>query len=306
MDAEQLRAFADFESLPPATLEMLALRSRAMRLPPGRWLVRPGRSLGGRLYLLEGRLRLDHGNGWSQLAAGDERARHAVYPGCTSAQTLTGARLLRFDVETAAWLDSDGPLGVPEVALDESSWQCRFLASPFMQRLTPAAWQRILRAMTAAAWDAGEEVVQAGAPADHCFVLCKGRAEVREADGAVLAHLGPGDLFGEEALITGAMRNATVRMTEPGATVSLAADRFERWILREVVVPASDGDARVVISLDGPAPGVIGLAPAALRQGAQRLAREQAYAVTGASPGARYLAAFLLIRAGIDARPRPG
>jgi hypothetical protein len=306
MEADQLRAFADFESLPLATLEMLAARSRAMRLPPGRWLVRPGRSLGGRLYLLEGRLRLGHGHGWVQLCAGDERARRAVYPGCTAAQTLTGARLIRFDVETAAWLDSDGPLGVPEVALDESSWQCRFLASPFMQRLSPAAWQRILRAMSAAAWDAGDRVLQAGAPADNCFVLCKGHAQVCGADGAVLAELGPGDLFGEEALITGAVRNASVRMIEPGATVSLSADRFERWILREVVVPAADDAARVEISLDGPSPGVIGLAPGRIREEVRRLPTAHPYAITGGTPGARYLAAFLMIRAGIDARPRPG
>lgn len=305
MEADALRLFADFEALPAATLSFLAARARHMRLPAGRWLVRPGRCLDGRLYLAEGRLRVGRHGAWEQIAAGEARARQAVYPGCNAAQTLTGTRLLRFDAATAAWLDAGGALGVPEVEVDDGSWQCRFLGSPLMQRLRPAAWQRILRAMTAAAHDAGEAIVRAGAPADCCYVLCKGRATVHAADGRQLAELGPGDLFGEEALITGAVRNAHVVMREPGASVRLAADRFERWLLHEVVAPAMPEDARLPLVLDGAGPVAGRLTLAALREAASDLPTDRAYAVTGGSSGERYLAAFLLIRAGIDARPLP-
>ncbi|MEQ8482821.1 MAG: cyclic nucleotide-binding domain-containing protein [Pseudomonadales bacterium] len=307
MNAEQLRVFHDFEPMPASALAGVLARGHCLRVPAGRWLVRPGRALASRLYLQAGAVELCDAVGWRPVRAGEPRARQPLYPGCAAARTLSDCRLLSFDARAADWLVGADPAdlpGVPEVATDETSWQARFLGSPLMQRLGPAAWQRVLRAMTAAAHDAGARVIAAGAPADGCHVLCKGRAEIRAPDGGPrLATLSPGDLFGEDALITGAVRNADVVMTAPGATLELAADRFEAWILRVVVEPLDSVAGRCLISLDRRPRAEWCVPVTEVRALAARLPLEGAYAVVGGTPRERYLAAFLLTRRGLDARP---
>lgn len=91
--------------------------------------------------------------------------------------------------------------------------------------------------------EANEIVVAEGDIADAFFVIENGRAEVwRTAPGKPqqekVAELGVGDAFGEEALITGEPRNATVRMVAPGVLLVLRRDDFfdlvEKPLVNEV------------------------------------------------------------------------
>lgn len=65
----------------------------------------------------------------------------------------------------------------------------------------------------------GATIVRQGEPGDACYLIRSGRVEVLaeggETPGRRLATLGPGALFGEAALLTGAPRNATVRALDP-------------------------------------------------------------------------------------------
>src|SRR5690606_17657091 len=144
---------------------VLAAGARRLRVPARRWLVRPGRVLAARVYLLEGRVRLVEAERAVIVNAGSARARRAVYPGAAGVATLATSVFLWVD---PAGLDGPGPhpagLGMPEVNAAESSWQRRFLTSPLMQRLEPAAWQRVLRAMSRTRRHAGEVIIRAGEP----------------------------------------------------------------------------------------------------------------------------------------------
>jgi CRP-like cAMP-binding protein len=79
---------------------------------------------------------------------------------------------------------------------------------------------------------AGTALVSQGAPGDAFFLLLSGRATV-ERDGVTVAELGPGNFFGELALLDPAPRAATVAVTVSSEIVVLGARMF-KVLLREL------------------------------------------------------------------------
>jgi len=78
-------------------------------------------------------------------------------------------------------------------------------------------------------FEPGQEVFRQGDLGDRVYVILSGAAEVwREADGRVrpLARLGPGDWFGEMALLNQTTRGATVRCVEAMDALSLPKREF--------------------------------------------------------------------------------
>ena len=77
--------------------------------------------------------------------------------------------------------------------------------------------------------DAGEVIAREGAPADKFFIVVEGELEVvRGGQGAaeVESRLGPGDLFGEIAIMRDRPRTATVRATAPTTLLAMEQDTF--------------------------------------------------------------------------------
>jgi CRP-like cAMP-binding protein len=78
----------------------------------------------------------------------------------------------------------------------------------------------------------GEIVFHRGDPADALNLILKGRFSVRIVtplgDSAMLSVRGPGDAFGELALLGEPVRSATVSALEPAETYSVHRDEFER------------------------------------------------------------------------------
>jgi CRP/FNR family transcriptional regulator, cyclic AMP receptor protein len=67
----------------------------------------------------------------------------------------------------------------------------------------------------------GAAVVAEGGYANDFYAIEDGTAEV-ERDGQHLADLGPGDVFGEQALLEGEQRSATVRATSPLRVIKIS------------------------------------------------------------------------------------
>jgi CRP-like cAMP-binding protein len=74
-------------------------------------------------------------------------------------------------------------------------------------------------------WDEGAALVGEGAPGYSLFVLQEGTAVVTSG-GKQLATLGPGDFFGEIALLDEGRRTATVTATSPVSLVVMYGSDF--------------------------------------------------------------------------------
>ena len=81
----------------------------------------------------------------------------------------------------------------------------------------------------------GDLVVKQDTRADTFYILLEGQAEVwREAleedEPKMIALLDQGDTFGEEALITGGARNASIKMTSDGRMLKLSKEDFDQLV----------------------------------------------------------------------------
>jgi CRP-like cAMP-binding protein len=102
----------------------------------------------------------------------------------------------------------------------------------------PAELDQLLARARRRRFSAGEVVFHAGDPADTLHLIRRGRFSVRImtefGDAATLNVIGPGDAFGELALLTpGAPRSATIASLEEGETLSIHQIEFNA--LRERV-----------------------------------------------------------------------
>jgi MFS family permease len=91
--------------------------------------------------------------------------------------------------------------------------------------LPPPVLERLAAAATNVHVPAGTAVFEQGDPGDRFYVIAAGRAAV-EVDGADTATLGPGDFFGEIALLRDVPRTATVRALDDLELCALERDDF--------------------------------------------------------------------------------
>ena len=97
-----------------------------------------------------------------------------------------------------------------DVVLHDALRICEFLRPiDLFKTLTPRQLTDVAEKMSKRHYAAGETIIRNGDPGEEFFLISDGEVEISRADREV-ARLGPGDFFGEVALISGEPRNATV------------------------------------------------------------------------------------------------
>jgi putative ABC transport system ATP-binding protein len=97
-----------------------------------------------------------------------------------------------------------------DVVLHDALRICEFLRPiDLFKALTPQQLTDVAEHMKKRHFAAGETIIREGEPGEDFFLISDGEVEVIRSDHEV-ARLGPGDFFGEVALISGEPRNATV------------------------------------------------------------------------------------------------
>jgi putative peptide zinc metalloprotease protein len=101
---------------------------------------------------------------------------------------------------------------------------------PFLSGLNGPAYVAIASHLRDESVDAGAVVITIGDLGDRFYLVRSGRLEALNADGAVLCAIGPGEGFGELALLDRRPRGATVRAVEPSGLWWLDRGHFQRWV----------------------------------------------------------------------------
>jgi CRP-like cAMP-binding protein len=99
------------------------------------------------------------------------------------------------------------------------------MAVPLFADLRKRQVGSIARITETARFQPGHEIVVEGTPGDFCCIIVEGTADVIK-DGSRIARLGPGDLFGELAILDPGPRSATVRTITEVVAIRVQRDQF--------------------------------------------------------------------------------
>jgi CRP-like cAMP-binding protein len=101
---------------------------------------------------------------------------------------------------------------------------------PLLAELTNRDRKRLAQSMKERTFPPGKQVVVEGRHGVGFFIIVEGSAAVSVGD-EVLRVLGPGDYFGEMALLDGAARTATITADSELRCLSLTAWEFKRFVV---------------------------------------------------------------------------
>lgn len=249
-----LRAFSPLDGLKNENLRALARKTTVRELSQGRLLFKEGDTDKRTYYLASGLLELmSNGRVVGTIRGGTPDARHPIAPvlprRCAARVASERIEYVSIDSDMLDVLltwDQTGQYEVGELRSGDASgddWMTMLLQSRAFHRIPPANLQAVFMRMQRMTYAAGDTVIRQGDEGDYFYVIVEGRCAVsRETplnrEGIRLAELGKGETFGEEALISGARRNATVTMLTDGALMRLGKEDFNtlleepllRWV----------------------------------------------------------------------------
>jgi CRP-like cAMP-binding protein len=104
----------------------------------------------------------------------------------------------------------------------------RITAFPAFADLPQAELDELASAVHEVEVASGAEIVAADDYGDAVYLVEEGEADVVTESGAPIRVLGPGDMFGEIALLLTGQRTATVVARSPMRLLSLSGSDFER------------------------------------------------------------------------------
>lgn len=232
-DPELLATLEPLSALNRARLEELAALGRLEHVPAGMPLFREGERDNEAVYLLRGRVAI-HSTRYGTLPsldAGDTRHPLADrQPRQVTAATENDCEVLRLDSDAleAALVWEAIANNTHEIS-GNAAWMSRLKQALTFRGLPPANIAALATRVARVPVLANQTILEEGAEGDYYYVVEEGIAAVWRREGGAtraVAELGPGGAFGEEALVSGAQRNASVVMKTTGTLLRLAKRDF--------------------------------------------------------------------------------
>jgi len=332
MTPAELSRFVPISDLSrPAQAQAVKL-ARGMQLRPGQIAFRKGETDIYSCYLLAGEIALDAGDGSppQRLHATDKAACHPLSrqkPRLHTATAASDCQLLLFadeDLDDLLTRDQTTAYEVTEFEGDDPQWMFQLLSNPAFSKIPPGNLHKLFGRFESLPVKAGQVIVRQGQPGDYYYLIRSGSARVtRNTDDGkeiALAGLQAGQGFGEEALISGYPRNATVSMSSAGELMRLPAADFDSLLRVPLVQQISlaqgadlikHGAQLIDVRLEtefktGSLKDALNLPLYLLRLKAGNLERKRTYILLCQSGRRSSAAAFLLSQRGFDVRVLAG
>ena len=208
----------------------------------GQRLLERGDCDGYDVYLLSGSVELDEPAGPRRIGADDPEACFplaAQQPRPVAVIALEDCHIIRFDSERLdamlAWdqaatyieLDIAGSRDLDE----DADWMLTLLRSNLFYKVPPMNIRQILNRFHPEFRAAGDVVIRQGELGESCYFIKEGSVGVYRAEGErgrseLVAELGVGRCFGEDALVNDTPRNATITMRSNGVLMRLDKQDF--------------------------------------------------------------------------------
>ncbi len=263
-----------------------------------------------------------------QISAGTTAANYAlatrfdVYVTSETAKVVWINRVLL--ERLLAWGESYSPDGLDVEeghhhgpSTMDSEWMMAMLQTKAFLKLPAQNIQTLFSRMNETKVKKGDVIVKFGDNGGFYYMVKKGRCQVSRptADGEeVLAEIGRGSSFGEESLIAGSPRNATITMLTDGILMSLAKKDFIElfnepiinWIDSiEIEHMVQEGACLVDVRLEAEyenskIEGAINIPLGAIRQKGSQLDPDKKYILYCDTGQRSSTAAFLLNQMGLD------
>lgn len=251
IDKSLLQTFVPVNALSGDQLDWLLDQQEVCRYVSGDVLFASGDEDNTTIYLLSGKVELTDENGVSRIvSAGDAASWHPLehaQPRRSTARALSEVSVVRFDsfrLDTIlSWDQSAGyvilDINANSAYQNDREWMIRLLKSKLFHQVPPANILEIFRRLKAQRHKAGEVIIRQGDSADCCYIVKEGVCEVAvslgDSEPTPVAMLEEGQWFGEEALLSGKPRNATVTMATDGVLMKLGRQDFDA-LLREPIL----------------------------------------------------------------------
>ena len=247
MEINLLRQFVPLNSLSEPVLKEMAAVAEEIVLSKGQVIFRQGDDDPWLYFLLEGEVICQESEHAPRIVqSGTEGARFALArtrPRGYSAVTATNARVFRLKeslLESRLGFDQATAYEVFEYdGSDDPAWMLQILAKPAFRKVPPAHANLMFGRFQPVSCKVGEIIIQQGEAADYYYLIREGRVQVSrtalDVPSLILAELGPGEGFGEEALLTGERRNATVTLLSDGLLMRLAKQDFDTLLKAPLV-----------------------------------------------------------------------
>lgn len=257
---ERLRNFEPLGGLSDERLRELAACCQVERVPRNGNPFRLQGLSGQVVYLVRGELRLAYGDGLVEVIVGGcdmaQRPLPQDLADRAEVRAITDVELLRFDdhlLDIMLTWDQLTAQASAQGAADRTDWRqmsgafrLEALTAGALSQLPPANIDELLRRFERIKCKAGQVIVREGDEGDAYYLIEAGRCEVvRHVGGAevMLADLKPGDAFGEEALVAGVKRNATVTMRTDGVLLRLGKKDFDELLCAPLLKCLSRAEA---------------------------------------------------------------
>lgn len=258
----EFASLVPIKALNPDHVRELADKSEVRLVHKGTEIFTQGENVTHIIYVLAGHVELlKDGVATKRIQGGSKMSKLPLEQGKQyqhTARALTDLKFIKVDPDDLdmmlSWNQSGGyeVQDLDDESKDEGDWMAQLLQARVFHRIPPANIQSIFMRLETQHYKAGEVVINQGEEGEHFYIIRQGRCKVvrktrKNPEGMVLAKLSAGDNFGEEALIAGGKRNASVVMETDGVLMSLPKADFLELMNEPLLKWITYDDARDLV-----------------------------------------------------------